>query len=147
MCSRSLEEKLSAIKEVRLPTKQALLSTKVSVSAGCLLIYLAVFIGLNGNMKTLLMFDLLGYEGSERSTVSRLTPYICDQHPTFLVHCQWPSMLQGISRLWLLQTGWLYAILSTDYFWLICLSSWMSLCLSSDFYLFKRLKIRDDNRQ
>lgn len=82
---RSLEEKLSAIQRSQTSNKaSAIINQSIGVITGCLLIYLAVFIGLNGNMKTLLMFDLLGYEEREVYRIL-LNPYIVISNLLFLL--------------------------------------------------------------
>ena len=82
---RSLEEKLSAVQRSQTSNKaSAIINQSISVITGCLLIYLAVFIGLNGNMKTLLMFDLLGYEEREVYRIL-LNPYIVISNLLFLL--------------------------------------------------------------
>ena len=82
---RSLEEKLSAVQRSQTANKaSAIINQSIGVITGCLLIYLAVFIGLNGNMKTLLMFDLLGYEEREVYRIL-LNPYIVISNLLFLL--------------------------------------------------------------
>jgi len=47
----------------------AIINQSIGVITGCLLIYLALLIGLNNNMKSILIFDLLGYNNREVNKV------------------------------------------------------------------------------
>ena len=147
--TRSLEEKLSAIQRSQTSNKaSAIINQSIGVITGCLLIYLAVFIGLNGNMKTLLMFDLLGYEEREVYRIL-LTPYIVISNLLFLLTL--PVAIyaaRNIQIMTSLQTGdympfqlnwitfvYMFAILNT-------------LCYIIRFLFIQKVKkIRDYNRQ
>lgn len=147
--TRSLEEKLSAVQRSQTSNKaSAIINQSIGVITGCLLIYLAVFIGLNGNMKTLLMFDLLGYEEREVYRIL-LNPYIVISNLLFLLTL--PVAIyaaRNIQIMTSLQTG--------DYmpFQLNCITFvYMfvilnALCFIIRFLFIQKVKkIRDDNRQ
>ena len=146
---RSLEEKLSAVQRSQTSNKaSAIINQSIGVITGCLLIYLAVFIGLNGNMKTLLMFDLLGYEEREVYRIL-LNPYIVISNLLFLLTL--PVAIyaaRNIQIMTSLQTGdympfqlnwitfvYMFVILNALYFIIRFL------------FIQKVKKIRDDNRQ
>lgn len=146
---RSLEEKLSAVQRSQTSNKaSAIINRSIGVITGCLLIYLAVFIGLNGNMKTLLMFDLLGYEEREVYRIL-LNPYIVISNLLFLLTL--PVAIyaaRNIQIMTSLQTGdympfqlnwitfvYMFVILNALYFIIRFL------------FIQKVKKIRDDNRQ
>lgn len=146
---RSLEEKLSAVQRSQTANKaSAIINQSIGVITGCLLIYLAVFIGLNGNMKTLLMFDLLGYEEREVYRIL-LNPYIVISNLLFLLTL--PVAIyaaRNIQIMTSLQTGdympfqlnwitfvYMFVILNALYFIIRFL------------FIQKVKKIRDDNRQ
>lgn len=147
--TRSLEEKLSAVQRSQTSNKaSAIINQSIGVITGCLLIYLAVFIGLNGNMKTLLMFDLLGYEEKEVYRIL-LNPYIVISNLLFLLTL--PVAIyaaRNIQIMTSLQTGdympfqlnwitfvYMFVILNALYFIIRFL------------FIQKVKKIRDDNRQ
>ena len=147
--TRSLEEKLSAIQRSQTSNKaSAIINQSIGVITGCLLIYLAVFIGLNGNMKTLLMFDLLGYEEREVYRIL-LTPYIVISNLLFLLTL--PVAIyaaRNIQIMTSLQTG--------DYMpfqlnWMTFVYMFVilnALCFIIRFLFIQKVKkIRDDNRQ
>ena len=146
---RSLEEKLSAVQRSQTANKaSAIINQSIGVITGCLLIYLAVFIGLNGNMKTLLMFDLLGYEEREVYRIL-LNPYIVISNLLFLLTL--PVAIyaaRNIQIMTSLQTG--------DYMpfqlnWMTFV--YMFVILNALFFIIRFLYIqkfkknRDDNRQ
>lgn len=146
---RSLEEKLSAIQRSQTSNKaSAIINQSIGVITGCLLIYLAVFIGLNGNMKTLLMFDLLGYEEREVYRIL-LNPYIVISNLLFLLTL--PVAIyaaRNIQTMTSLQTG--------DYMpfqlnWITFVYMFVILnvlCFIIRFLFIQKVKkIRDDNRQ
>ena len=147
--TRSLEEKLSAIQRSQTSNKaSAIINQSIGVITGCLLIYLAVFIGLNGNMKTLLMFDLLGYEEREVYRIL-LNPYIVISNLLFLLTL--PVAIyaaRNIQIMTSLQTG--------DYMpfqlnWMTFVYMFVilnALCFIIRFLFIQKVKkIRDDNRQ
>ncbi len=147
--TRSLEEKLSAIQRSQTSNKaSAIINQSIGVITGCLLIYLAVFIGLNGNMKTLLMFDLLGYEEREVYRIL-LNPYIVISNLLFLLTL--PVAIyaaRNIQIMTSLQTG--------DYMpfqlnWITFVYMFVilnALCFIIRFLFIQKVKkIRDDNRQ
>ena len=146
---RSLEEKLSAVQRSQTANKaSAIINQSIGVITGCLLIYLAVFIGLNGNMKTLLMFDLLGYEEREVYRIL-LNPYIVISNLLFLLTL--PVAIyaaRNIQIMTSLQTG--------DYMpfqlnWMTFVYMFVilnALCFIIRFLFIQKVKkIRDDNRQ
>ena len=146
---RSLEEKLSAVQRSQTSNKaSAIINQSIGVITGCLLIYLAVFIGLNGNMKTLLMFDLLGYEEREVYRIL-LNPYIVISNLLFLLTL--PVAIytaRNIQIMTSLQTG--------DYMpfqlnWITFVYMFVilnALCFIIRFLFIQKVKkIRDDNRQ
>lgn len=146
---RSLEEKLSAVQRSQTSNKaSAIINQSIGVITGCLLIYLAVFIGLNGNMKTLLMFDLLGYEEREVYRIL-LNPYIVISNLLFLLTL--PVAIyaaRNIQIITSLQTG--------DYMpfqlnWITFVYMFVilnALCFIIRFLFIQKVKkIRDDNRQ
>ena len=147
--TRSLEEKLSAVQRSQTSNKaSAIINQSIGVITGCLLIYLAVFIGLNGNMKTLLMFDLLGYEEKEVYRIL-LNPYIVISNLLFLLTL--PVAIyaaRNIQIMTSLQTG--------DYMpfqlnWITFVYMFVilnALCFIIRFLFIQKVKkIRDDNRQ
>ena len=147
--TRSLEEKLSAVQRSQTSNKaSAIINQSIGVITGCLLIYLAVFIGLNGNMKTLLMFDLLGYEEREVYRIL-LNPYIVISNLLFLLTL--PVAIyaaRNIQIMTSLQTG--------DYMpfqlnWMTFVYMFVilnALCFIIRFLFIQKVKkIRDDNRQ
>ena len=147
--TRSLEEKLSAVQRSQTSNKaSAIINQSIGVITGCLLIYLAVFIGLNGNMKTLLMFDLLGYEEREVYRIL-LNPYIVISNLLFLLTL--PVAIyaaRNIQIMTSLQTG--------DYMpfqlnWITFVYMFVilnALCFIIRFLFIQKVKkIRDDNRQ
>ena len=147
--TRSLEEKLSAVQRSQTSNKaSAIINQSIGVITGCLLIYLAVFIGLNGNMKTLLMFDLLGYEEKEVYRIL-LNPYIVISNLLFLLTL--PVAIyaaRNIQIMTSLQTGdympfqlnWI-----TFAYMFVILNA---LCFIIRFLFIQKVKkIRDDNRQ
>ena len=147
--TRSLEEKLSAVQRSQTSNKaSAIINQSIGVITGCLLIYLAVFIGLNGNMKTLLMFDLLGYEEKEVYRIL-LNPYIVISNLLFLLTL--PVAIyaaRNIQIMTSLQTG--------DYMpfqlnWMTFVYMFVilnALCFIIRFLFIQKVKkIRDDNRQ
>ena len=147
--TRSLEEKLSAVQRSQTSNKaSAIINQSIGVITGCLLIYLAVFIGLNGNMKTLLMFDLLGYEEREVYRIL-LNPYIVISNLLFLLTL--PVAIyaaRNIQIMTSLQTGdympfqlnWI-----TFAYMFVILNA---LCFIIRFLFIQKVKkIRDDNRQ
>ena len=146
---RSLEEKLSAVQRSQTSNKaSAIINQSIGVITGCLLIYLAVFIGLNGNMKTLLMFDLLGYEEREVYHIL-LNPYIVISNLLFLLTL--PVAIyaaRNIQIMTSLQTG--------DYMpfqlnWITFVYMFVilnALCFIIRFLFIRKVKkIRYDNRQ
>lgn len=147
--THSLEEKLSAVQRSQTSNKaSAIINQSIGVITGCLLIYLAVFIGLNGNMKTLLMFDLLGYEEIEVYRIL-LNPYIVISNLLFLLTL--PVAIyaaRNIQIMTSLQTG--------DYMpfqlnWITFVYMFVilnALCFIIRFLFIQKVKkIRDDNRQ
>lgn len=147
--TRSLEEKLSAVQRSQTSNKaSAIINQSIGVITGCLLIYLAVFIGWNGNMKTLLMFDLLGYEEKEVYRIL-LNPYIVISNLLFLLTL--PVAIyaaRNIQIMTSLQTG--------DYMpfqlnWITFVYMFVilnALCFIIRFLFIQKVKkIRDDNRQ
>lgn len=69
-------EKVSAIKRSLTSNRaSAVINQSIGVITGCLLIYLALLIGLNNNEKSILIFDLLGYNDREINRIL-LNPYI-----------------------------------------------------------------------
>lgn len=147
--TRSLEEKLSAVQRSQTSNKaSAIINQSIGVITGCLLIYLAVFIGLNGNMKTLLMFDLLGYEEREVYRIL-LNPYIVISNLLFLLTL--PVAIYAARNIQImnsLQTG--------DYMpfqlnWITFVYMFVilnALCFIIRFLFIQKVKkIRDDNRQ
>ena len=147
--TRSLEEKLSAVQRSQTSNKaSAIINQSIGVITGCLLIYLAVFIGLNGNMKTLLMFDLLGYKEREVYRIL-LNPYIAISNLLFLLTL--PVAIyaaRNIQTMTSLQTG--------DYMpfqlnWITFVYMFVilnALCFIIRFLFIQKVKkIRDDNRQ
>lgn len=147
--TRSLEEKLSAVQRSQTSNKaSAIINQSIGVITGCLLIYLAVFIGLNGNMKTLLMFDLLGYEEKEVYRIL-LNPYIVISNLLFLLTL--PVAIYAAKNIQImtsLQTG--------DYMpfqlnWITFVYMFVilnALCFIIRFLFIQKVKkIRDDNRQ
>ena len=147
--TRSLEEKLSAVQRSQTSNKaSAIINQSIGVITGCLLIYLAVFIGLNGNMKTLLMFDLLGYEEREVYHIL-LNPYIVISNLLFLLTL--PVAIyaaRNIQIMTSLQTG--------DYMpfqlnWITFVYMFVilnALCFIIRFLFIRKVKkIRYDNRQ
>lgn len=147
--TRSLEEKLSAVQRSQTSNKaSAIINQSIGVITGCLLIYLAVFIGLNGNMKTLLMFDLLGYEEREVYRIL-LNPYIVISNLLFLLTL--PVAIyaaRNVQIMTSLQTG--------DYMpfqlnWITFVYMFVilnALCFIIRFLFIQKVKkIRDDNRQ
>ena len=147
--TRSLEEKLSAVQRSQTSNKaSAIINQRIGVITGCLLIYLAVFICLNGNMKTLLMFDLLGYEEREVYRIL-LNPYIVISNLLFLLTL--PVAIyaaRNIQIMTSLQTG--------DYMpfqlnWMTFVYMFVilnALCFIIRFLFIQKVKkIRDDNRQ
>ena len=147
--TRSLEEKLSAIQRSQTSNKaSAIINQSIGVITGCLLIYLAVFIGLNGNMKTLLMFDLLGYEEREVYRIL-LNPYIVISNLLFLLTLPVAVYAaRNIQIMTSLQTG--------DYMpfqinWITFVYMFVilnALCFIIRFLFIRKVKkIREDNRQ
>ena len=126
----------------------AIINQSIGVITGCLLIYLAVFIGLNGNMKTLLMFDLLGYKEREVYRIL-LNPYIVISNLLFFLTL--PVAIyaaRNIQIMTSLQTG--------DYMpfqlnWITFVYMFVilnALCFIIRFLFIQKVKkIRDDNRQ
>ncbi len=147
--TRSLEEKLSAVQRSQTANKaSAIINQSIGVITGCLLIYLAVFIGLNGNMKTLLMFDLLGYEEREVYRIL-LNPYIVISNLLFLLTLPVAVYAaRNIQIMTSLQTG--------DYMpfqinWITFVYMFVilnALCFIIRFLFIRKVKkIREDNRQ
>ena len=147
--TRSLEEKLSAVQRSQTSNKaSAIINQSIGVITGCLLIYLAVFIGLNGNMKTLLMFDLLGYEEREVYRIL-LNPYIVISNLLFLLTLPVAVYAaRNIQIMTSLQTG--------DYMpfqlnWITFVYMFVilnALCFIIRFLFIRKVKkIREDNRQ
>ncbi|WP_049547627.1 FtsX-like permease family protein [Streptococcus sanguinis] len=146
---RSLEEKLSAVQRSQTSNKaSAIINQSIGVITGCLLIYLAVFIGLNGNMKTLLMFDLLGYEEREVYRIL-LNPYIVISNLLFLLTL--PVAIytaRNIQIMTSLQTGD-YMPFQLNWITLVYMFVVLNaLCFIIRFLFIQKVKkIRDDNRQ
>lgn len=72
----TFEEKIDSIQRGLTSNKaSAIINQSIGVITGCLLIYLALLIGLNNNIKSILIFDLLGYDKREVSRIL-LNPYL-----------------------------------------------------------------------
>jgi hypothetical protein len=68
--------KVSSIKRSLTSNRaSAVINQSIGVITGCLLIYLALLIGLNNNRKSVLIFDLLGYNNREINRIL-LNPYM-----------------------------------------------------------------------
>lgn len=66
----TFEDKIATIQRGLTSNKaSAVINQSIGVITGCLLIYLALLIGLNNNMKSILIFDLLGYNNREVNKV------------------------------------------------------------------------------
>lgn len=66
----TFEDKIATIQWGLTSNKaSAIINQSIGVITGCLLIYLALLIGLNNNMKSILIFDLLGYNNREVNKV------------------------------------------------------------------------------
>ena len=62
----------------------AIINQSIGVLTGCLLIFLAVFIGLTGNTESILVFNLLGYD-NKRINKILLNPYMVFANVIFIV--------------------------------------------------------------
>ena len=62
----------------------AVLNQSIGVITGCLLIFLAMFIGLSGNTESILIFDLLGYD-SKKINRTLLDPYMVVSNIIFVI--------------------------------------------------------------
>jgi len=72
----AIGEKLSIIKRGLTSNRaSAVINQSIGIVTGCLLIYLALLIGLNNNRKSILIFDLLGYHYQEINRIL-LNPYM-----------------------------------------------------------------------
>lgn len=81
----SFTEQITAIERSLTSNKaSAVLNQSIGVITGCLLIYLATFIGLTNNLGNILVFDLLGYHQREINRIL-LNPYIVISNLLFLV--------------------------------------------------------------
>ena len=80
----SIDEEISAIEKSLTSNKaSAIINQSIGVITGCLLIYLAIFIGLTNSMNSILIFDLLGYRRHEINKIL-LNPYIIVSNLLFL---------------------------------------------------------------
>lgn len=146
---RSLEEKLSDVQRSQTSNRaSAIINQSIGVITGCLLIYLAVFIGLNGNIQTLLMFDLLGYEEREVYRIL-LNPYIVISNLLFFLTL--PVAIyaaRNIQIMTSLQTGD-YMPFQLNWITFVYMFAILNVLILVIRFLFIRKvkKIRDDNRQ
>lgn len=146
---RSLEEKLSDVQRSQTSNRaSAIINQSIGVITGCLLIYLAVFIGLNGNIQTLLMFDLLGYEEREVYHIL-LNPYIVISNLLFFLTL--PVAIyaaRNIQIMTSLQTGD-YMPFQLNWITFVYMFAILNVLILVIRFLFIRKvkKIRDDNRQ
>ncbi|NLQ84454.1 FtsX-like permease family protein [Streptococcus mutans] len=146
---RSLEEKLSDVQRSQTSNRaSAIINQSIGVITGCLLIYLAVFIGLNGNIQTLLMFDLLGYEEREVYRIL-LNPYIVISNLLFFLTL--PVAIyaaRNIQIMTSLQTGD-YMPFQLNWISFVYMFAILNVLILVIRFLFIRKvkKIRDDNRQ
>lgn len=146
---RSLEEKLSDVQRSQTSNRaSAIINQSIGVITGCLLIYLAVFIGLNGNIQTLLMFDLLGYEEREVYRIL-LNPYIVISNLFFFLTL--PVAIyaaRNIQIMTSLQTGD-YMPFQLNWITFVYMFAILNVLILVIRFLFIRKvkKIRDDNRQ
>ncbi len=80
----SFNEKISAIERSLTSNRaSAVINQSIGVITGCLLIYLAILIGLTNNISNILIFDLLGYNNMEINKIL-LNPYIVISNILFL---------------------------------------------------------------
>ncbi|MDT9501940.1 FtsX-like permease family protein [Streptococcus mutans] len=146
---RSLEEKLSDVQRSQTSNRaSAIINQSIGVITGCLLIYLAVFIGLNGNIQTLLMFDLLGYKEREVYRIL-LNPYIVISNLLFFLTL--PVAIyaaRNIQIMTSLQTGD-YMPFQLNWITFVYMFAILNVLILVIRFLFIRKvkKIRDDNRQ
>lgn len=70
------EDKMEALSRDQTSNKaSAIINQSIGVATGCLLIFLAIFIGLSGNTESILIFDLLGYDNKKINSIL-LDPYL-----------------------------------------------------------------------
>ena len=62
----------------------AIINQSIGIATGCLLIFLAIFIGLSGNTESILIFDLLGYDGKKINRIL-LDPYMVVSNVIFFI--------------------------------------------------------------
>ena len=62
----------------------AIINQSIGIATGCLLIFLAIFIGLSGNTESILIFDLLGYDGKKINRIL-LDPYMVVSNIIFFI--------------------------------------------------------------
>ncbi|EHJ51617.1 FtsX-like permease family protein [Streptococcus macacae] len=102
----SFKKKIAAVKRSQTSNKvSAIINQSIGIITGCLLIYLAIFIGLNNNINNILVFDLLGYDRQEINKIL-LNPYIILSNILFLLTLPLGIYAaQYIQRMTSLQTG------------------------------------------
>lgn len=72
----TLDQKISEIERGLTSNKaSALINQSIGIITGCLLFFLAILIGLNNNLKSILVFDLLGYSALEIKKIL-IMPYM-----------------------------------------------------------------------
>ena len=83
--SLAYEDKMEVLSNDQTSNKaSAIINQSIGVATGCLLIFLAVFIGLSGNTESILIFDLLGYDNKKINRIL-LDPYIIVSNIIFFV--------------------------------------------------------------
>lgn len=83
--SYSYEEKMEALSRDQTSNKaSAIINQSIGVATGCLLIFLAIFIGLSSNTESILIFDLLGYDSKKINRIL-LDPYIVVANIIFVI--------------------------------------------------------------
>ncbi|MBP2621573.1 FtsX-like permease family protein [Streptococcus panodentis] len=145
----SLEEKLSQVQRSQTSNRaSAIINQSIGVITGCLLIYLAVFIGLHGNIQNLFIFDLLGYEEKEIYRIL-LNPYIVISNLLFLLTLPVAIYVaRNIQIMTSLQTGD-YMPFQLSWITLVYMFAILNALIFIIRFLFiqRVKKIRDDNRQ
>jgi hypothetical protein len=83
--SLAYEDKMETLSNDQTSNKaSAIINQSIGVATGCLLIFLAIFIGLSGNTESILIFDLLGYDNKKINRIL-LDPYIIVSNIIFFI--------------------------------------------------------------